>query len=91
MTTGKKFEALIEIMDQLRDPGGCPWDQKQTMESLQPYLIEEPMSASTLWSEVSARNNAMSLGDLLLQIEPEPACSRRGQLHDRRCHSSHHR
>ena len=40
-TPGEQFEALIAIMDRLRDPGGCPWDQKQTMESLQPYLIEE--------------------------------------------------
>ena len=32
---------LVAIMDQLRSPGGCPWDAEQTHESLLKYLLEE--------------------------------------------------
>ena len=37
-----EMQRLLEIMRQLRDPeSGCPWDVKQTMESLTRYTIEE--------------------------------------------------
>jgi len=68
MSTGKKFEALIEIMDQLRNPGGCPWDQKQTMESLQPYLIEEAYECLDAMERGQRDEQCDELGDLLLQI-----------------------
>src|SRR5206468_1134682 len=32
---------LLDIMDKLRDPGGCPWDREQSLRSLTPYLLEE--------------------------------------------------
>ena len=32
---------LVEIIRRLRAPGGCPWDRKQTLESLTPHLLEE--------------------------------------------------
>ena len=35
----KAFDRLLTIMDELRDQ--CPWDQKQTMETLRPLTIEE--------------------------------------------------
>ena len=35
------FAAFVELMARLRAPGGCPWDRKQTAESLKPYVIEE--------------------------------------------------
>ncbi len=37
-----KIEKLLKIMKDLRDPDkGCPWDRKQTMESIIPHSIEE--------------------------------------------------
>ena len=37
-----KINKLIKIMERLRDPKkGCPWDKKQTMESIIPHSIEE--------------------------------------------------
>ncbi|MBO0685127.1 MAG: nucleoside triphosphate pyrophosphohydrolase [Candidatus Dormibacteraeota bacterium] len=33
--------AIFEVARRLRAPGGCPWDQEQTHESLRPYLLEE--------------------------------------------------
>jgi len=37
----KRFHALVDLMAALRAPDGCPWDRKQTHESLKPYLLEE--------------------------------------------------
>ena len=37
----KKFVKLLEIVETLRGPDGCPWDKEQTHESLLPYFIEE--------------------------------------------------
>ena len=36
---------LMTVMRRLRGPGGCPWDQEQTHESLRPYLLEEAAEA----------------------------------------------
>ena len=37
-----KISKLLQVMKKLRDPiKGCPWDKKQTMESIIPYSIEE--------------------------------------------------
>jgi tetrapyrrole methylase family protein/MazG family protein len=62
------FDRLVGIMDRLRDPGGCPWDAEQTLESLSGYLIEE---AYEVLDAVRSGNGAAlceELGDLLLQI-----------------------
>lgn len=37
----KEFTRLLEIADKLLGPNGCPWDQEQTLFSLQTYLLEE--------------------------------------------------
>ena len=36
-----EFERLLSIVHTLRSPGGCPWDQAQTPQSMRPYLVEE--------------------------------------------------
>lgn len=38
---GAALLELVQVMDRLRSPGGCPWDQQQTHESLAPYAVEE--------------------------------------------------
>lgn len=71
MTLDKNLAAmqrLIEIMDRLRSPGGCPWDAEQTPESLVPYLLEE---AHETIEAIEAGDPALicdELGDLLLQV-----------------------
>ncbi len=37
----ERFQTLVEIMQALRAPGGCPWDRKQTLQSLRPFVLEE--------------------------------------------------
>jgi XTP/dITP diphosphohydrolase len=38
---GSQLQRLVEVMNTLRSPGGCPWDAEQTHESLLKYLLEE--------------------------------------------------
>lgn len=66
--TARRFDRLVEIMDQLRDPGGCPWDAEQTMESLQPYLIEEAYECLEAMETGDRQAQCEELGDLLLQV-----------------------
>src|ERR1700730_18542369 len=35
------FKRLVEIMATLRGPDGCPWDREQTIDSLEPFVLEE--------------------------------------------------
>lgn len=35
------LDTLLQTVDRLRDPGGCPWDREQTLESMRRHLLEE--------------------------------------------------
>jgi XTP/dITP diphosphohydrolase len=59
---------LLTIMRRLRGPGGCPWDQKQTHESLRPYLLEEATEAVDALATKDFSHIAEELGDVLLQV-----------------------
>ena len=59
---------LLATMHALRAPGGCPWDARQTAESLTPYILEEACEAIDAIETGSAALIADELGDLLLQI-----------------------
>lgn len=64
----RRFDTLREIIRHLRSPEGCPWDRKQTHESLRHYLLEEAYE----FLEAVAKNDAHAmldeLGDILLQV-----------------------
>ena len=62
----KAFERLLDIMDELRDK--CPWDRKQTMESLRPNTIEEVYELSDAIMADDLHNVAKELGDVLLHV-----------------------
>jgi nucleoside triphosphate diphosphatase len=40
-SAGEAFQRLVEVMRTLRGPGGCPWDHKQTIHTLRPFVLEE--------------------------------------------------
>lgn len=63
-----QFETLREIIATLRGPNGCPWDRKQTHESLKPYLIEEAYELMEAIDEQDDDHMIEELGDVLLQI-----------------------
>ncbi len=37
----KEFDELLDMADTLLGPSGCPWDKKQTYDTLKPYILEE--------------------------------------------------
>lgn len=63
-----KFYRLREVIQTLRGPGGCPWDQKQTHESLRKYLIEEAYELIDAINKEDDENLIEELGDVLLQV-----------------------
>ena len=69
--TAKRGESvldLIKVMDRLRSPGGCPWDARQTHESLVEYLVEEAYETVEAIEGSDDSGLREELGDLLLQV-----------------------
>ncbi len=64
----KKFDELVDIIKILRSPGGCKWDQKQTMFSLIPHIIEESYELIDALEKKDLFLVKEELGDLLLQV-----------------------
>lgn len=60
------FGRLLDIMDELREK--CPWDRKQTMESLRPQTIEETYELSDAIMHGDLKEVSKELGDLLLHV-----------------------
>ena len=64
-----ELDKLLNIMSHLRDPDkGCPWDIKQTFESIAPYTIEEAYEVSQSIQDKDYDELMDELGDLLLQV-----------------------
>ena len=59
---------LVELMAKLRGPDGCPWDRKQTTNSLKPFLVEECYEVIDALEEGNPDKIKEELGDLLFQI-----------------------
>ena len=62
----KAFDRLLTIMDELRE--GCPWDKKQTMESLRHLTIEETYELGDAILDNDLKEIKKELGDVLLHI-----------------------
>ena len=62
------FSPLTDVMRQLREPGGCPWDREQTPESLRKHILEEAYEVVEAIDLKDEHLLAEELGDLLLQI-----------------------
>ena len=62
------FDTLTGIVAKLRAPGGCPWDRKQTHQSLSKHLVEECYEAMEAFDEDDPAKIKEELGDILLQV-----------------------
>lgn len=67
------IDRLVEVIETLRSPNGCPWDRAQTLESMRAYLLEEThevLDAIGLPPSDPHRNEqiAEELGDLLFNV-----------------------
>ena len=65
---GSQFERLVAIMARLRAPGGCPWDRRQTFDSITAYTVEETYEVLQAIADRDWRELKDELGDLLLQV-----------------------
>jgi tetrapyrrole methylase family protein/MazG family protein len=64
---GKRFSELVSLMRRLRAPGGCPWDRKQTFDSIKPYTLEETYEVLDAIDSRDWAGLSEELGDLMLQ------------------------
>ena len=68
-TRQEKIEAfgrLLDVLDQLREK--CPWDKKQTNESLRPNTIEETFELADALLNDDRKNICKELGDVLMHV-----------------------
>jgi tetrapyrrole methylase family protein/MazG family protein/ATP diphosphatase len=66
--TGNELPKLVGLMQRLLGPQGCPWDRKQTLETLLPYVVEETFEVVDAVNSGSIPDHCEELGDLLLQV-----------------------
>ncbi|MFN8635858.1 MAG: nucleoside triphosphate pyrophosphohydrolase [Chloroflexota bacterium] len=67
-TAERSLAGLRHIIYRLRAPGGCPWDQKQTRQSLAKYVLEEAYEVVDAIEHHGPEELSEELGDLLLQV-----------------------
>ncbi|MGW0657800.1 MazG family protein [Streptodolium elevatio] len=65
---GSRLLDLVAVMDRLRSPGGCPWDAKQTHQSLVRYLVEEAYELVDAIDSGDRAHLREELGDVLFQV-----------------------
>ncbi|HEY6174496.1 MAG TPA: nucleoside triphosphate pyrophosphohydrolase [Kofleriaceae bacterium] len=65
---GASLTRLVDIMDRLLAPDGCPWDREQTLDTLRPFLVEETYEVLDALSRGDVAGHREELGDLLMQI-----------------------
>src|SRR5689334_11639196 len=65
---GASLTRLVEIMDRLLAPDGCPWDREQTLETLRPFLVEETYEVLDALARRDVPGHCEELGDLMMQI-----------------------
>jgi len=63
----RSFEDLIELMKTLRGPNGCPWDRKQNLPDLKPYVIEEAYEVVDAIDRDDRDALREEIGDFLLE------------------------
>tara|TARA_B100000029_G_C17513155_1_gene937065 strand:- start:99 stop:758 length:660 start_codon:yes stop_codon:yes gene_type:complete len=64
----RDFEKLIKVIETLRSPSGCPWDKKQTHDSLKTLLIEEVYELVSAIEENDTEKIVEELGDIMIHI-----------------------
>ena len=65
---GASLARLVEVMDRLLAPDGCPWDREQTLASLRPFLVEEAYEVLDALARGDIADHREELGDLLMQV-----------------------
>tara|TARA_A100001011_G_C14292675_1_gene836956 strand:+ start:452 stop:1237 length:786 start_codon:yes stop_codon:yes gene_type:complete len=66
--SAEQFIKLLDIVEKLRGPDGCPWDKEQTPASLLPYFLEETYEVIESIDQSNWDNLKEELGDVMLHI-----------------------
>ena len=66
--SAEQFIKLLEIVEKLRGPNGCPWDKEQTSASLLPYFLEETYEVIESIEKRNWENLKEELGDVILHV-----------------------
>lgn len=67
-TRGHYFDEIVDIIERLRGPGGCPWDREQTLATLRTSITEEAYELVEAISQGDMDAVKEEAGDLLLQV-----------------------
>ena len=73
------FQALVDIVERLRSPGGCPWDREQTHASLKRNLLEECYEVLEAIDSGDPGKLSEELGDILVQVAFHSQIAREAQ------------
>lgn len=68
MSEKEAFQGLYDVMNRLLGPGGCPWDQEQTLKTLRPYILEESCEVIDAINQGNDQALKEELGDLFFNI-----------------------
>lgn len=68
MRTKTNFNDLVELMELLRSPDGCPWDREQTPQTIKINILEEACELIDALDMAETAGIKEELGDLLLQV-----------------------
>jgi tetrapyrrole methylase family protein/MazG family protein len=63
-----RLREMLEVVETLRAPDGCPWDREQTHLTLRPYLLEETYELLEAIEAGTTDDISEELGDILLQV-----------------------
>lgn len=66
--TNAELSPLVEVVERLLAPGGCPWDRAQTHVSMRKHMIEEAYEVCDAIDRKDAENLREELGDVLYQV-----------------------
>jgi MazG family protein len=66
-TAGEAFQRLVDIMQRLRAPDGCPWDREQTIQSLRGFVLEETYEVLDAIDNGDHETLRGEIGDLLFE------------------------
>ncbi len=68
MPQPSEFQSLVDVIDRLRAPDGCPWDREQTHLSVRDSLLEECYEVLEAIDSADMPELKTELGDLLMQV-----------------------
>ena len=74
---GTALPRLVEVMERLLGPDGCPWDKEQTLETLRPFLVEETYEVLDALARNDVEGHREELGDVMFQIVFQAALRQR--------------